>query len=275
MTFRQLWTTGALSASAVLMLAACSSSPEQTPMTMTPTPPLTRAEWDATAARTIFFGHQSVGDNILDGLKRIGDSERWPALRVVELTGEQVVDAPMLAHAKIGQNGDPISKVKGFRDAMDAGIGRQVDIALMKYCFWDIRRDTNIDAVFADYQQTMNDLAKRYPNVVFVHTTVPLVAADVDWRARVRRLVGVGTPTDADNATREQLNRKIRDSYGTGHVLLDIARIETAGTETTPPQLAEEFSSDGAHLNDLGRRRVGAELVKVLAAASSGRRAHQ
>ena len=32
---------------------------------------LTRAEWDALARRTMFFGHQSVGENIIDGLRKI------------------------------------------------------------------------------------------------------------------------------------------------------------------------------------------------------------
>jgi hypothetical protein len=243
-------------------------------MPSTDTHALTRAEWDAAATRSVFFGHQSVGENMLDGLRRIGESEHWPALRVVELTGQEPVEGPMLAHAKIGKNGDPLSKVKGFQQAIDAGIGRRVDIAVMKYCFWDIRRETDIEAVFGDYRQTMDDLTRRYPTVVFVHATVPLVAADVDWRARMRRLIGMATPTDADNAVREQLNRKIRETYGTSQIVLDIARAESgSSTAVNPPQLAEEFSSDGAHLNDAGRRQVGSAMVKALAAASARVRA--
>jgi hypothetical protein len=253
-----------------LALTACTNSQEYTQMPSTDTNALTRAEWDATAKRSVFFGHQSVGENMLDGLRRISEFEHWPALRVVELSGEESIEGPMLAHAKIGQNGDPQSKVRGFQQAMDAGIGRRVDIALMKYCFWDVRRETNVEAVFSDYRKTMDDLARRYPNVIFVHTTVPLVAADVDWRARIRRLLGMSTSTDADNAVRETLNRKIRETYGASQVLLDIAKAESeSGRASNPPQLAEELSSDGAHLNDTGRRRVGAAFVKALSAASS------
>ena len=50
--------------------------------------------------------------------------------------------------------------------------------------------------------------------MTFAYATVPLVAADVDWRARMRRLIGLTTPSDDDNVVREQLNRKIREAYG-------------------------------------------------------------
>jgi hypothetical protein len=240
------------------------------PTNPTPERPLTRADWDTTAQRTIFFGHQSVGDNILEGVRQIGLKEQWPPLRIVDVQTLGPDGGPALAHAKIGRNGDPASKVKSFQEALDAGVGKRVDIALMKFCFWDIRHDTNLDAVFNQYRETMVDLERRYPRVTFVHATVPLMAADVDWRARVRRLLAMSTPTDRDNAARDALNRKIREHYGPRSLLLDIARSETEpGVVTNPPQLAADFSSDGAHLNDVGRSRVAAAFVKSLSNAST------
>jgi hypothetical protein len=34
-----------------------------------------RPEWDAARSRAVFFAHQSVGENILDGLRRIASAE--------------------------------------------------------------------------------------------------------------------------------------------------------------------------------------------------------
>lgn len=251
-------------------LPGCARNDKDSTMPSTTTS-LTRADWNATASRTIFFGHQSVGDNILDGVKQIEAAEGWPALRVLALNESQAarLNGPALAHLKIGVNGEPLSKIKAFRAALDAGIGDQVNVALMKFCFWDIRSDTDVDAVFAEYRAAMADLAGRFPRVTFIHATVPLVAADVDWRARVRRLVRVGTPTDADNRTRETLNRRIREQYGRDGIVLDIALSEAGtGGLADPPQLASEFTSDGAHLNEAGRRNVGAAFVKALARAA-------
>jgi hypothetical protein len=134
----------------------------------------------------------------------------------------------------------------------------------MKFCFWDIRRDTDIGAVFGEYQQTMTDLVRRYPKITFAYATVPLVAADVDWRARMRRLIGLTTPSDDDNLVREQLNQKIRAAYG-AELLFDVARAEEEPSGAEPQaELAAEFSSDGAHLNDAGRRRVSTQFARTL-----------
>lgn len=224
---------------------------------------VTREEWTAAASRSIFFGHQSVGDNMLDGLRQISAAEGWPGLRVTAADGPQ--PRPALLHAKIGQNGDPSSKIQAFRDVLLEGMADTVDVALMKFCFWDIRRETDIDKVFDEYRTTMADLARRFPKVTFIHATVPLVAADMDWRARVRRLMGTQTGTDIDNATRERLNRKIREHYSPA-TIFDIARAESEGSPAGHPQLLVELSSDGAHLNDEGRRRVGAAFIRTIAA---------
>jgi hypothetical protein len=259
----------ALVACLAIAAGACGRGSEGTGMAQTQIAPLTRAEWDGLAKRTVFFGHQSVGENVIEGLQKMSEAESWPALRIIEIAGKSAatIQGPALVHEKIGENGDPHSKMQGFRDALDRGLGAQVDTAMMKFCFWDIRADTNVEAVFNEYQETMADLARRYPRVTFAYATVPLVTADVDWRARVRRLVGLTTPTDKDNLVRAQLNRRIREAFGTGRLLFDVARAEEEPSGGEPlPELAAEFSSDGAHLNDAGRRRVGTQFARTLAA---------
>jgi hypothetical protein len=227
---------------------------------------MTRSDWDAARGRTIFFGHQSVGENILDGLRQIAAAEQWPALTVVE--GSAPASGPALVHSKVGANGDPSSKIVGFKQALDAGAGASAEVALMKFCFWDIRADTDVDKVFAEYRSTMSDISRRYPNLTLLHATVPLVVEDRDFRARIRRMVGSSVPTDADNARREALNQKIRATYGDR--VFDIARAEqdpiASGGDV--PYLAASFSSDGAHLNDVGRRQVASEFVRTVATVS-------
>lgn len=233
----------------------------------------TSSEWDATAARSIFFGHQSVGENIIDGLKQVAAVEGWKPLRIEEI-GTTAPAGPGLFHTKIGQNGDPSSKVKAFRQSLEGGVGDRVDIALMKFCFWDIRANTDADAVFKEYRDTMADLQRRYPKVTFVYATVPLVVMDADWRAQVRRLFRMTVPMDADNLVRDALSRKIRAEYGARGPLFDIAALEEAGAAPVP-YLADDLSSDGAHLNTAGRRRLAAGFVKTLSAAAARHAAEQ
>lgn len=231
---------------------------------------VTRAEWERARTRTVFFGHQSVGDNIIDGLRQIASTEGWPSFNIVQTGGESVSREPALLHAPVGQNGDPLSKINAFRNALDAGIGSRVDVAVLKFCFWDIRRHTDIDSVFNAYKTTVDGLSRRYPNVTFMHATVPLVVQDLDWRARVRRMLGMATSTDSDNVVREALSKKLRAEYGSRDVIFDVAdteRGDRAAREDDVPSLAAGLSSDGAHLNDAGRRIVASSFVKTISAA--------
>ena len=255
-------------AAATLMLACTDpdKSIDMNTATITTTA-LTRSDWDAIRSHTVFFGHQSIGDNIIDGLRQIAAAESWPALRVVE-DPSSTISEPALLHSKVGQNGNASSKIAGFKQALDAGAANRADIALMKFCFWDIRADTDVNKVFDEYQRTMADISRRFPTLTLLHATVPLVIEDNDWRARVRRLVGKAVPTDADNARREALNQKIRAAYGAR--VFDIARAEQDPdvAASAVPYLSAAFSSDGAHLNEAGRRQVAAAFVRSVAAAA-------
>jgi hypothetical protein len=253
---------------AVVLLSACGDPEKSTEMqmSMNANTPLTRTDWDSVRSRTIYFGHQSVGDNILDGLSQIAETEKWPSLKVVEGV-PPVIAEPAILHTKVGQNGNPSSKITGFKQALEMGAGSRADIALMKFCYWDVRADTDIDKVFAEYQKTMADIGRQFPKLTLLHATVPLTAQDRDWRARVRRLFGQSTATDADNSRRLALNQKIRAAYG--NRLFDIARAEQDSSDNSPvPSLSEALSSDGGHLNQLGRQQVASVFVRSVAAAT-------
>lgn len=246
-------------------ISGCSAPDESEPMSNSSVAQVSRAQWDALRQRRVFFGHQSVGDNIIDGLRQIAAAEGWPALNVAVVPTQGAPDGAALYHAAIGKNGDPISKINAFREALENGVGSRVDVAMMKFCFWDIRRDTDVDAVFTAYKRTLDDLSRRFPQVTFVHATVPLVVADQDFGAVARRLIGKKTPTDADNLAREALSAKLRAEYGGRGLVFDIARDQAGAANGAVPSLAKELSSDGAHLNDAGRRRLASQLVRTVA----------
>ena len=84
----------------------------------------------------------------------------------------------------------------------------------------------------------------------------------------MRRLIGLTTPSDDDNVVREALNRKIREAFGSSDLLFDVARAEEDPSGAEPQaELAAQFNSDGAHLNEAGRRRVATQFVRTLSAA--------
>ena len=148
------------------------------------------ATWKKLAGKKIFFGRQSVGFNIIDGIKDLmQNAPEDYRLNIIELSGPKKLDAPGFYHARVGSNVDPVSKIDDFARQMDAGLGNTVDIAFFKFCFVDIGPHTDIEKVFKHYQETMARLEKQYPNTRFVHFTVPLATTMTSWKTKFKVLL--------------------------------------------------------------------------------------
>lgn len=65
------------------------------------TPP---ALWDNLAKKKIYFAHQSVGYNIIDGVKEIIKKNPHIHLNIIETTKKTDLKGGFFAHSKIGQN---------------------------------------------------------------------------------------------------------------------------------------------------------------------------
>lgn len=237
-----------------------------------------RSHWEALAQKHIFFGHQSVGYNILDGVKDVMKEHGFIRLNVVEASDHIVLGQPALTHCKVGKNHDPLSKIKAFANVIDRDEAADVDIALVKFCYVDIKHDSNVESVFGAYVETMEQLKRRHPSVEYIHVTVPLRSAEngVRWcvEQRVKRLIGQPTILE-DNHQRHRYNQLLREMYSPGGTVYDLALVES----TTPqgqshyvkksrekvPFLCMDYSADGGHLNALGRRRAAEQLLITLA----------
>lgn len=210
------------------------------------------------AATPVFFGHQSVGGNILGAIPALFATGGVAAPAVV--TGKPPAGGGF-GNAYIGQNGDPESKLADF-DAWvrSRGVGSAAQVALMKLCYVDLYASFDAGAWFAKYVSTMTALEAAYPRVTFLHVTAPLT---VD--------------SDADNAARYRLNTLLRQKYGSTGRLVDLAALESTrpdgsrATGTYQGKAFEElysgYSSDGGHLNDAGARAAASLLVRVISAA--------
>lgn len=223
----------------------------------------------------VFFGHQSVGANIIDGLETLYSASGSPSLRVVETRESPSGNGGFLAHAPMGVNGDPIGKFADFASVLDGEIGRTVDVALLKLCYADVTAGTDVTDVFRKYSTMMAQLEAAHPSVTFIYTTVPLTT-DRGLKQKVKSWLGRGDEMGpADNVAREQYNQLIRQHYGSTGRLFDIAAVE-ATMDSSPSQrhrdgapyyvLNSGLAADPGHLNDLGSRAAATELVSVVAA---------
>lgn len=239
-----------------------------------PTPPdisaikISENEWRTVANLRILFGHQSVGDNMLDGVRQLAEQAqvKLPIMKNRSISG------PGITHFYIGHNGNPDSKISDFSSAVQetASSGQQPDIAMMKLCYIDINRNTDIKILADNYIGTMVKLRQQFPNIKFVAITVPLTTLQAGPKAWVKRLMGKDPSGYLENVRREEFNQILRERFNPEGLLFDLAAIEAQGntfifqgrqTKALPPAL----TSDEGHLNELGQQIVAATWVQYLA----------
>jgi lysophospholipase L1-like esterase len=229
------------------------------------------ASWARLADARIYFGHQSVGGNIVEGLRDLGAARNGSPLRIVR-SRERSSSVPALVEFTIGENGRPESKMKDFAAAL-----HQIDegaeaIAVFKYCYLDITPATNVDQLFASHRKAVEEMRAQHPNLTFVHVTAPLTRLESGPRFFAKRLLGKPTTRDA-NARRNRFNAMLREEYA-GEPMFDLAMVESTrpggsrsffndGADVVYT-LAPELTDDGGHLNAAGRRAAAAEFAAVI-----------
>lgn len=236
---------------------------------------LSQSKLDNLSMKKIFFGHQSVGYNIIDGLREISNEAPNVKLNIVETKDSADFDAPIFAHSAIGKNKDPISKVDDFRKIMESGVGDKVDIAFFKFCYVDIVESTDVNYVLKYFTETMDYLQHKYPKVVFVYISVPLRVINTSIKANLKRLLRRPVWGDEDNIKRNLFNRSLADLRAKNIKIFDLARHESAYPEGKEVflqkdnkkyfSLRPDLTNDGGHLNSLGSRVIAAQLLSFLA----------
>lgn len=232
------------------------------------------SRWQKLSQKKLYFGHQSVGNNIVDGITRILETNDSIKLNIRKSNDVQTFNVPVFAHSEIGKNEDIDSKFADFSQHIQKGIGDKVDIAFLKLCFWDVRRKTNVNEVFNNYKKTITDLQKQYPKTVFVHLTVPLMSHSKGIVSQIKRMIKPNN-NDLDNIKRNELNSLIVKEYGEKGPLFDIALIESTlpdGRRAVFSKdgknyyyLPDEYTNDGGHLNEQARKYVAEQLLITLA----------
>jgi len=222
----------------------------------------------------VFFGHQSVGFNIMDGLQDLMKENPKIKLNIAETTDKSDFNASLFAHARAGNNTKPKSKIDAFKNFIEKGIGNQADIAFLKFCYIDFNEKTDVTNVFAEYREVMSHLKNSYPKTTFVHVTVPLTSLQAGLKAFTKKIIGRPLRGYDDNVIRNQFNELIKTEYSGKDPIFDLAEIEStypAGKRSsfkkdgmTYYSMVPEYTYDGGHLNEAGRKIVAEQLLVLL-----------
>jgi hypothetical protein len=218
----------------------------------------------------IFFGHKSVGQNILDGMKELAP------IQINRIKNPEDRIKQGINHTYIGENSNPISKINDFKRYMDNGLGDNVDIAFFKLCYVDIDSNTDIQSLFKKYKDTMDYLKISYPDTTFFHVTTPLVAEQKgSIKSTVKRFFRMPIWGIHDNIKREEYNNILRDEYAGTELVFDLAyfeSIELDGKRITYTfdgskyyTLASSITNDGGHLNEAGKKFIAEQFLIFLA----------
>ena len=236
---------------------------------------VTGAQWTALAHRRVFFGHQSVGQNIMDGVAEVLTSHPEIGLKVVE--SENLAGEPAFYHARVGRNEYPLEKIGELVQVADRAFGTGNGVVMVKLCYADAQPGTDARALFEAYRRQIETLRARHPGVTVVHFTMPLTVSE--GRKEYFKKKFLLRVTDRDrNVVRNRYNRLLLAYYGGKEPVFDIARLESTRPDgsrlffmqgaDTVYSLAREYTPDGGHLNEVARHTMAEQLLIFLARLS-------
>jgi len=269
---------------ALLLGCAEGSGPHDLGGQMAVSHTVSKAALETLKGKRVFFGHQSVGQNIVQGLEELCAEEPATCLRIVTGGSEPDLEEPGLLHSKLGRNRQPESKLEAFQKALEAGLGQKADLAMVKFCYVDITAETDLEKLFLIYKERMNKIQEEFPNLRLAHVTVPLMGRAPGLKSLIKRVAypifGKSPGWPADNLARMRFNDMLIAEYGSRAPVFDLARAESTypdgrrcfvrqGSKTVYA-LAPEYTTDGGHLNALGRKWAARAFVAFLAEALGG-----
>ncbi len=238
---------------------------------------ISQKKWDQLSLQKIYFGHQSVGYNMVDGMEVVLKVNPNIRLNIKKGKDSDLFKSPVFTHDNNGSNRDPISKIDNFCKTMENGLGDAIDIAGFKFCYVDVERGVNVNELFSHYKKQMKEIALNYPDLTLIHYTVPLKSLQSGSKAFIKNLLGKDIGIE-DNIIRNEFNALLRKEYP-DPIIFDIAKIES--TFTNGKRLFSEvygkkiytmvpaYTNDGGHLSKVGKKKIGEEYLCFLAEISS------
>ncbi|MDF1576419.1 MAG: hypothetical protein P1P86_14620 [Bacteroidales bacterium] len=226
------------------------------------------------AGLKIYFGHQSVGNNIISGITQWED-ETGVQLSKVESKDPALNVEISLVHFKVGSNSDPHSKIDDFVSLVAQIPDEGNPVAFFKLCYVDITPDTDVDKVYGYYKEKMLYLIEMYPNIRFMACTVPYMGLQKGMKAIAKRMLGRQSTGHLGNIKREEFNKNLLNDFQGVIPVFDLGGIESTlpdGSKATYnfkgsdyPYMPDIYTYDLGHLTELGSKTLSYNLLAFLA----------
>ena len=213
---------------------------------------------EAVAAARVLVGHQTVGQNVLDGAAALA-AQNFVGLKI--------------EHALVGKDGAPLTKLVEFAALVDAR-GQGIQVALLELSYADVGADTDVEALFSAFKKQHDALKIRFAGTRFVVVTVGLTTVGRGLQGLLKNKLASGAFGERGNVKRHQFNELLRTQYAGNTPVFDLAAVEAGSCAFERegkqwPCLREELTDDGGHLNALGRKEAGRAFIDAAFAALS------
>jgi lysophospholipase L1-like esterase len=230
-------------------------------------------KWQELSKKKIYFGHQSVGYNIIEGIQRIMADHPEIQLNIIETRTAKGEEGAFM-HSRVGENRKPETKINDFLNVINQELGVTPDAAALKFCFVDAYDKIDEQKIFQEYKEAMGRLRKEHPGLTIIHFTMPLRTQKITWKTKVKLLLGKEPWELEDNIKRNQFNKLLLQEYLGKEPVFDIAGYE--GTSSDGEKLTftykgaryismrPEYSSDGGHLNVKGEQWIAENFLLFL-----------
>lgn len=225
------------------------------------------------ADQKVYFGHQSVGYNIIDGMQ-LWEDESGIALSKAFSRDFSSESETSFVHFKIGTNKEPHAKIDDFVALMEQIPEEEKAIAFFKFCFADFYEDTDVDDLFAYFSEKMLYLKDKHTNINFLVSTVPAMAVQKGWRGFAKKILGRAPYGYLQNISLSEFNQKVLTEFSGVLPVFDLAGIEVTRPDgsmetfthkgSEHPCIPDYYTSDYGHLNDFGARTVSYNLLAFL-----------
>lgn len=241
--------------------AACGGSAPTAMENTTLVDDVLKSDLQTVRGARIFFGHYSVGANILEGLARLSRDAGIPV---------EIGEGP------VGENTKPLAKFEDFARHAESPAAEGEQLMLMKLCYVDFTPDSDVDALVKAYASAVERVRKARPAVKVVHVTPPLFARTTELKWKVKRMLGSAVWEDQANLRRLEFREQLLRRFP-GEPVFDLAAVESTRPDGTReeytvdgrmvPMLWSGYTSDGGHLNDSGKQVAAKAFVHALATA--------
>jgi hypothetical protein len=220
-----------------------------------------KADLETLRGAKVFFGHQSVGVNILDGLATLSREAGIPV---------------QIGEAGVGANQHPLSKFDDFARHAESVPPGSLQLMLVKLCFADFEPNTDVAPMIEAYRSAVERVRKAQPGVRIVHITPPLFATPSGLKTRIKRMLGKALWEEQANAKSAAFREQLLAAFP-GEPTFDLAALESLRPDGTREQCEVDgkkvamlwpgFASDSGHLNEIGKRVVAKAFAHALAEA--------